>query len=49
MGADRASTWKFNVPHSFGVHHALTPDPYRGAYGSDDADAGKKYAAMSRA
>ncbi len=38
-------TWKFNVPHSFGVHHALTPDPYRGIYGRDDADAAKKYAA----
>jgi alanine-glyoxylate transaminase / (R)-3-amino-2-methylpropionate-pyruvate transaminase len=39
------STWKFNVPHSFGVHHALTPDPYRGAYGRDDPDAGVKFAA----
>ena len=29
----------------FGVHHAITPDPYRGAWGRDDADAGKKYAA----
>ncbi len=38
-------TWKFNVPHSFGVHHAMTPDPYRGAWGRDDADAGKNYAA----
>src|SRR5438132_785567 len=28
-------TWKFNVPHSFGVHPATTPDPYRGPYGSD--------------
>src|SRR5438874_901261 len=38
-------TWKFNVPHSFGVHHAMVPDPYRGVWGRDDADAGKKYAA----
>ncbi|MDQ3314626.1 MAG: aminotransferase class III-fold pyridoxal phosphate-dependent enzyme [Verrucomicrobiota bacterium] len=38
-------TWKFNVPHSFGVHHAITPDPYRGAFGREDAEAGKKYAA----
>lgn len=38
-------TWKFNVPHSFGVHHAMTPDPYRGAWGRTDPDAGKKYAA----
>ena len=38
------STWKFNVPHSFGVHHALAPDPYRGPYGRDDAGAGSKFA-----
>ncbi|HEY2951370.1 MAG TPA: aminotransferase class III-fold pyridoxal phosphate-dependent enzyme [Verrucomicrobiae bacterium] len=38
-------TWKFNVPHSFGVHHALAPDPYRGPWGGDDAGAGRKYAA----
>src|SRR5881392_3245718 len=45
MALTAQSTWKFNVPHSFGVHHAITPDPYRGAWGRDDADAGKKYAA----
>lgn len=38
------STWKFNVPHSFGVHHALAPDPYRGPYGRDDVQAGTKFA-----
>ena len=38
-------TWKFNVPHSFGVQHALMPDLYRGTYGADDANAGIKYAA----
>jgi alanine-glyoxylate transaminase/(R)-3-amino-2-methylpropionate-pyruvate transaminase len=38
-------TWKFNVPHSFGVHHAITPDPYRGAFGRNDPEAGQKYAA----
>jgi alanine-glyoxylate transaminase / (R)-3-amino-2-methylpropionate-pyruvate transaminase len=45
MGLTAHSTWKFNTPHSFGVHHAMTPDPYRGLWGRDDADAGKKYAA----
>ncbi|PZR75899.1 MAG: aspartate aminotransferase family protein [Chthoniobacterales bacterium] len=45
MGLTAHSTWKFNIPHSFGVHHAITPDPYRGAYGRNDADAGEKYAA----
>jgi alanine-glyoxylate transaminase / (R)-3-amino-2-methylpropionate-pyruvate transaminase len=45
MGVTAHSTWKFNVPHSFGVHHAAVPDPYRGPYGRNDPDAGKKYAA----
>jgi alanine-glyoxylate transaminase/(R)-3-amino-2-methylpropionate-pyruvate transaminase len=45
MGLTSHHTWKFNVPHSFGVHHAITPDPYRGIWGRDDADAAKKYAA----
>ena len=43
LTANRA--WKFNIPHSFGVHHAMTPDPYRGLWGRHDVDAGKKYAA----
>ena len=45
MGLTAHSTWKFNVPHSFGVHHAITPDPYRGAWGRTDPAAGKNYAA----
>src|SRR6476660_932981 len=44
MGVTAHSTWKFNVPHSFGVHHALAPYPYRGAFGYDDPEAGQKYA-----
>ena len=44
MGLTAHSTWKYNVPHSFGVHHAIAPYPYRGPYGYDDADAGRKYA-----
>src|SRR5580658_7193248 len=44
MGVTAQSTWKYNVPHSFGVHHALAPYPYRGVFGYDDPDAGKKYA-----
>ncbi len=39
------STWKYNYPHSFGVHHAINPDPYRGPWGHDDPKAGEKYAA----
>jgi len=45
MSVTSHHTWKFNVPHSFGVHHATTPDPYRGAWGRNDREAGKKYAA----
>ncbi len=45
MSVTAHSTWKFNVPHSFGVHHAVTADPYRGPFGRQDPDAGKKYAA----
>src|SRR5213082_1284769 len=45
MGMTGNRAWKFNVPHSFGVHHAITPDPYRGLWGRDDIDAGKNYAA----
>lgn len=44
MGMTAHHTWKFNVPHSFGVHHAIAPDPYRGHWGRDDGEAGKKYA-----
>src|SRR5438876_2104892 len=45
MGLTAHSTWKFNVPHSFGVHHAAVPDLFRGPHGRNDPDAGKKYAA----
>ncbi len=44
MSLTAHSNWKYNVPHSFGVHHALAPYPYRGPFGYDDPDAGKKYA-----
>jgi alanine-glyoxylate transaminase/(R)-3-amino-2-methylpropionate-pyruvate transaminase len=44
MAVTAHSNWKYNVPHSFGVHHAIAPYPYRGPYGYDDADAGRKYA-----
>jgi alanine-glyoxylate transaminase / (R)-3-amino-2-methylpropionate-pyruvate transaminase len=44
MSITAHSNWKYNVPHSFGVHHAIAPYPYRGPYDYDDKDAGKKYA-----
>jgi alanine-glyoxylate transaminase / (R)-3-amino-2-methylpropionate-pyruvate transaminase len=48
MGLTAHRTWKFNIPHSFGVHHAIAPDPYRGAWGRDDPRAGCNYAADVR-
>jgi len=44
MALTSHSTWKFNYPHSMGVHHAVNADPYRGRWGHDDPEAGKKYA-----
>jgi alanine-glyoxylate transaminase/(R)-3-amino-2-methylpropionate-pyruvate transaminase len=44
MGLTAHSTWKFNVPHSFGIQHAVMPDTYRGTFGKDDPEAGRKYA-----
>lgn len=44
MGVTAHSTWKFNTPQSFGVHHAQAPYPYRGTWGYDDPEAGRKYA-----
>jgi alanine-glyoxylate transaminase/(R)-3-amino-2-methylpropionate-pyruvate transaminase len=44
MGLTSHHTWKFNVPHGFGVQHAVVPDLYRGPFGADDPDAGRKYA-----
>ncbi len=42
MGLTSHHTWKFNVPHSFGVHHAVAPDLYRGRWTT--ADSGPLYA-----
>ncbi len=44
MGLTSHHTWKYNVPHSFGIQHALMPDTYRGPWGMDDPDVAKKYA-----
>ncbi|NNC87657.1 MAG: aminotransferase class III-fold pyridoxal phosphate-dependent enzyme [Akkermansiaceae bacterium] len=37
-------TWKYDVPGPIGVHHARAPYPYRGPWGADDPEAGRKYA-----
>jgi alanine-glyoxylate transaminase/(R)-3-amino-2-methylpropionate-pyruvate transaminase len=44
VGLTAHSTWKHNVPHGFGVHHAVLPDRFRGPHGYDDPDAGQQYA-----
>ncbi|MGA1530471.1 MAG: aspartate aminotransferase family protein [Kiritimatiellia bacterium] len=44
MGLTSHSTWKFNYPHGAGIHHAVNADPYRGRWGHDDPEAGRKYA-----
>jgi alanine-glyoxylate transaminase / (R)-3-amino-2-methylpropionate-pyruvate transaminase len=44
MGLTAHRTWKFNVPHNFGVHHAIAPDPYRGVWGRNEPQAGFNYA-----
>lgn len=45
MALTSHNTWKFNIPHSMGVQHAIMPDLYRGAHNASDPDAGRKYAA----
>ena len=42
MALTSHNTWKFNTPHSFGVHHAVAPDLYRGRW--TDPDSGPAYA-----
>ncbi|MBC8201096.1 MAG: aminotransferase class III-fold pyridoxal phosphate-dependent enzyme [Planctomycetes bacterium] len=44
MGLTAHSSWKFSVPHGFGVHHTVVPDRYRGCFGYDDPESGAKYA-----
>ena len=39
MGLTGYSTWKYSVPHGFGVHHTIVPDRFRRIWGYDDVDA----------
>ena len=45
MGLTGNQHWKYNQPQGFGVQFAQAPYAYRGPYGYDDPDAGRKYAA----
>ena len=44
MGLTGHSSWKYSVPHGFGVHHTVVPDRYRGYFEYDDPESGAKYA-----
>ena len=44
MGLTGLSTWRYEVPMGFGIHHVQLPDCYRGPWGYDDAQAGPRYA-----
>lgn len=44
LGLTALHTWKYPTPHGFGIHHARLPDRFRGPYGYDDPDAGRRYA-----
>jgi len=44
MGLTALHTWKYNTAQGFGIHHALNPDTYRGPWGPEVPEVGKKYA-----
>ena len=44
MGLTSQSTWKYQIPHNFGIHHALNADVYRGPWNKDDKNVADKYA-----
>ncbi|XP_055328838.1 alanine--glyoxylate aminotransferase 2, mitochondrial-like [Paramacrobiotus metropolitanus] len=33
LGLTALSTWHYNLPVGFGIHHTMNPDPYRGIWG----------------
>ena len=44
MGLTSHSSWKYSVPHGFGVHHAVLPDRFHGQWNYEDDNAGSEYA-----
>ncbi len=44
MGLTSQNIWKYHTPHSFGVHHALNPDSYRGLLKGSQQDLAQRYA-----
>ncbi|MCX6935571.1 MAG: aminotransferase class III-fold pyridoxal phosphate-dependent enzyme [Verrucomicrobia bacterium] len=45
MGLTSHHTWKYNIPHGFGIQFAKAPYPYRGPWSASEPNAGKNYAA----
>ena len=44
MGLTSHNTWKFPVPGAIGVHHAVSPDPYRSQFGGTPEEIASKSA-----
>ncbi len=44
MGLTSQNTWKYPIPHNFGIHHAVNADPYRGPWSYQDDNIADKYA-----
>jgi alanine-glyoxylate transaminase/(R)-3-amino-2-methylpropionate-pyruvate transaminase len=45
MGLTALNTWKYNIAHGLGIHHALNPDMYRGPFADMSPEiAAEKYA-----
>jgi alanine-glyoxylate transaminase/(R)-3-amino-2-methylpropionate-pyruvate transaminase len=44
MGLTSQNTWKYPIPHNFGIHHAINADPYRGPWSNEDDHVADKYA-----
>jgi alanine-glyoxylate transaminase/(R)-3-amino-2-methylpropionate-pyruvate transaminase len=48
MGLTSLNTWKFQVPQTTGVHHALNPDPYRSPFSGTPEEIAQRSAADVR-
>lgn len=44
MGLTSQNTWKYPIPHNFGIHHAINADPCRGPWSYEDDNIADKYA-----
>jgi alanine-glyoxylate transaminase/(R)-3-amino-2-methylpropionate-pyruvate transaminase len=44
MGLTSHNTWKYPLPSAIGIHHAVSPDPYRSAFGGTPEEIAHKSA-----